>query len=284
MFAGLLLALGVLLLGTYAAFAWGPLGLRAEFRALTAQAMAGLPAAPTAVVTEADLAPLPQAVQRHLRGAGVVGQPRPRGLRVRLQGRIRSGPDAPWMPLRAEQASFFDPPRRYFFLRARRGGLPLDGLHVYGKDGASMRIRLLSMLPVVTLQGPALTRTETVTLLNDMAIMAPAALLDPAIRWQVLDQRQVQATWRVGPHEVAAVLVFGDDGMLVDFWSDDRPALAADGVTLQPQRWSTPVGGYRAQGPYRLASRGEARYAAPGGDYAYLELDAIEVRSDAPSA
>jgi hypothetical protein len=34
---------------------------------------------------------------------------------------------------------------------------------------------------------------------------------------------------------------------------------------------------YRSQGDYRLASRGEARYAAPGGEYAYLEFDGIEV-------
>jgi hypothetical protein len=62
-----------------------------------------------------------------------------------------------------------------------------------------------------------------------------------------------------------------------NFWSDDRPALATDGVTLQPQRWSTPVGAYRSQGAYRLASHGEARYAAPTGEYAYAQFDGIEV-------
>jgi hypothetical protein len=125
--------------------------------------------------------------------------------------------------------------------------------------------------------GPALTRTETVTLLNDMAIMAPSGLIDPAIRWRTIDDRQAEAVFTNGPHEVRAVLVFDDTGALSNFWSDDRRALAADGVTLQPQRWSTPVSGYRSQGPYRLASRGEARYAAPSGEYAYLEFDGIEV-------
>jgi hypothetical protein len=185
------------------------------------------------------------------------------------------------MPFTAEQRSFFDPPRRYFFMRATRSGLPLDGLHAYTADGASMRIRLLSMIPVVDVAGPVLTRTETVTVLNDMAIMAPAALIDPAIRWRPIDDRQVEATYRLGPHEVRAVLVFDTTGDLSDFWSDDRPALAADGVTLVPQRWSTPIGTYRQQGPYRLASRGEARYAAPGGEFAYLEFDSIEVTADA---
>ena len=267
----------VLAMVVYGAFAWGPFGLHADFTQRAALARQGLAAEPRPVITEADLAPLPSPVQRYLRWAGVVGQPRVEEIRVRMTGRIRGAADAPWMPFTAEQHSFFHPPRRYFFMQATRAGVPLDGLHAYGPAGASMRIRLLSMFPVVDLKGPLLARTETVTVLNDMAIMAPATLIDPAIRWRQIDEQQVEASYTNGPHEVRAVLVFDATGALANFWSDDRPALAADGVTLLPQRWSTPVGAYRAQGPYRLASRGEARYAAPGGDYAYAEFDGIEV-------
>jgi hypothetical protein len=274
---GTLANLVVLAAVAYGAFAWGPFGLHAEYLRHVSLAQGGLAAPPTTVITEADLAPLPPAVQRYLRFAGVVGQPRVQSFRVRMSGRIRSAADAPWMPFNAEQHSFFDPPRRYFFMQATRAGLPLDGLHAYTEAGASMRIKLLSMFPVVDLKGPALTRTETVTVLNDMAIMAPAALIHPAIRWRQIDERQAEATFTHGPHEVRAVLVFDATGALSDFWSGDRPALAADGVTLQPQRWSTPVGDYRSQGAYRLASRGEARYAAPSGEYAYVQFDGIEV-------
>lgn len=261
----------------YGAFAWGPFGLHAVYTQRSSLALGGLGARPVSVVTEADLAPLPPPVQRYLRLAGVVGQPRVQSFEVRMTGRIRSAADAPWMPFTAEQTSVIRPPQRYFFMQATRAGLPIDGLHAYAQDGASMRIRLLSMFTLVDLKGPVLTRTETVTVLNDMAIMAPAALIDAAIRWRQIDERQVEAVFTNGPNEVRAVLVFDATGALADFWSDDRPALAADGVTLQPQRWSTPVGAYRPQGAYRLASRGEARYAAPSGDYAYAEFDGIEV-------
>jgi hypothetical protein len=271
----------VLMAVAYGAFAWGPFGLRAEYTRRASMARDGLPAQPTLAITDADLAPLPAPVQRYLRFAGVVGQLRLQSFRVRMIGRIRGAADAPWMPFTAEQHSFLNPPRRYFFMQATRSGLPLDGLHAYAEDGASMRIKLLSTFPVVDLKGPALTRTETVTVLNDMAIMAPAALIDPAIRWRQIDDQQVEAIFTHGPNEVRAALVFDATGALANFWSDDRPALAADGVTLQPQRWSTPVGAYRSQGPYRLASRGEARYAAPSGEYAYAEFEDIEVTVDA---
>jgi hypothetical protein len=203
-----------------------------------------------------------------------------------MAGRIRSAADAPWMPFVAEQHSSFDPPRRYFFMRATSRGLPIHGLHAYDESGATMQIRVLSMFPVVDLKGPELTRTETVTVLNDMAIMAPSALIDPSIQWREIDDQQTEATYTNGPYRVRAVMVFDPStGALSNFWSDDRPALAADGVTLRSQRWSTPVGAYREHPDgtgccccRRLASKGEARYADPtSGDFAYAEFDGIEV-------
>jgi hypothetical protein len=63
----------------------------------------------------------------------------------------------------------------------------------------------------------------------------------------------------------------------VNFWSDDRPALAEDGKTLNAQRWSTPVRDYRQFGTYQLFATGEARYAPSSGEYAYAELELLEV-------
>lgn len=262
----------------YGAFAWGPFGLRAEYERFVRGGIAqmGGGGGPQDI-TEADLTALPPLVQRYLRFAGVVGTPRVHGFRARLTGRIRSSATAPWMPFVAEQHNFFEPPRRYFWMEATRGGLPLVGLHAYGETTASMRIRLLSLVPVVALRGAEMMRTETVTIFNDMCVFAPGSLIDPSIRWREIDARSVGASYTNGPHTIDAVLVFDDAGALVDFWSDDRPALAEDGKAMLPQRWSTPVCDYRAMGPYRLATRGEARYAAPGGGYAYIELEVAEV-------
>lgn len=60
----------------YAAFAWGPFGLRAEYPQRASRAQDRQAAHRASVVTEADLAPLLVPGQRYLRFAGVVGQPR----------------------------------------------------------------------------------------------------------------------------------------------------------------------------------------------------------------
>lgn len=272
----------LLLIGlVYGAFAWGPFGLRAEYEQLVRDGLTrAAEGAPPQVITEADLATLPAPVQRYLRFVGVVGTPHVRSFRVRMTGRIRGSTTSPWMPLTAEQHNFFDPPRRYFWLEATRAGLPVDGLHAYGSAGASMRIRLLSLFPVVDLGGADMTRAETVTVLNDMCIFAPASLVDAPIHWRELDSNSVEATYTNGPHTIRAVLVFDDAGALVNFWSDDRPALSEDGKTMLEERWSTPIRSYRTMGKQRLASSGEARYAAPSGEYAYIELEGIEVSAN----
>jgi hypothetical protein len=119
-----------------------------------------------------------------------------------------------------------------------------------------------------------------VTLFNDLCIMAPAALIDPSIRWRVVDERQVEATYTQGPHTIRATLVFGDvanPDALVDFYSDDRPALAPDNKHFVPQRWSTPIRDFRVRDGVRLASRGEGRYHPASGEYAYIEFSDLRV-------
>jgi hypothetical protein len=74
---------------------------------------------------------------------------------------------------------------------------------------------------------------------------------------------------------VTAELVFNDDRELVDFVSDDRLRASANGRTFIPQRWSTPLGGYRTIGHRRIATHGEGRWHAPDpeGEFTYIEFN-----------
>lgn len=255
----------------------GPFGLRAEYRrGVTEHAGATGPPPP---LTEADLAPLPEPVQRYLRVTGTVGRPRVRDFRARWRGRIRAGPQEPWMEFTAEQHNFLDGPARFFLMKARRGGLPLDVLHVFRDGSASMRVRLLSLVSVVDARGPEMTRAETVTLLNDLCILAPAGLIDPAIEWEAIDRYSARARYTVGPNTIGAVLSFNETGELEDFVSDDRLAAAPDGARFTRQRWSTPVADYRSFGPRRIATRGEGRWDPPDGEeFVYLDGRVIDLQ------
>jgi hypothetical protein len=272
---GTLLNCVVLLAVVHGAFSSGPFGLHAAFEREVRRVLER--GAPTPLVTEADLSRLPAPVQRYLRYVGVVGQPRVQNYRVRFVGRIRSAADAPWMQFTAAQLSSVEPPTRLFMMDATMKGLPVDVLHSYVDNAARMRVRVLSLYPMVDARGFEMTTAETVTVFNDMCVMAPASLISSAITWKVLDDTTVEGTFSTAKHTVRGVLYFDASGALVNFTSDDRAALSPDGKTLIPERWSTPLTAYRGFGPFQLASHGDTRHGLASGEFTYGEFHLVEI-------
>jgi hypothetical protein len=258
----------------------GPLSLRAQYEREVAQRLG--PTTRGDLVSEADIASLPAPVRRYLHRTGVVGQPRVHNLRARLHGRIRSGPASAWMPFTAEQHNVFGEPARLFYLRASMRGVPVHGLHAFVGPHATMHVKAAGLVTVARAAGPEMDQAETVTLFNDMCVLAPATLIDPAIAWEPLDDRRARAAFTHAGRTIRAELQFTADGELVDFVSDDRRALSTDGTTLRAVRWSTPLRDYRPFGSVRLASRGEGRWHEASGTYAYIELTVDGVEYNVP--
>lgn len=262
--------------------ATGSRSARARYRRGVASALGAPPHAPgttTPPVTEGDLAPLPPAVAGYLRRTGSVGRPPVAAVRVALHGRIRSGPQDRWMTFTGEQVDTLGPsPTRHFLLDATAAGLPVDVLHVLTDGVASMRADLLATVPVVRGAGPAMNRGETVTLFNDLCLMAPSALLGAPVSWEELDARRVRGTYRQGGQTVRAVLEFDADGDLVDFVSDDRFRASRDGRSFTPERWSTPVDGYAVHHGRRLPSTASAVWhPASGEPFRYADMTLVDV-------
>jgi hypothetical protein len=271
----------------YAYASRGPRSLRARFRRDTgaALAVAGPTTGPedgpsTGVVAEADLGELPGCVARYLRRAGAVGQPRVGSFRATIHGRIRGGATQPWMPFTGEQVNTYGPePTRRFFLDATRAGLPVDVLHVFDHGHASMQVRLCSVATLVDVRGPELDRAETVTVFNDLCVLAPAALIGAPVTWQAGGEHTARATYTLGGQSITADLTFNADHELAGFVSDDRSATSADGKTLVPRRWSTPLRGYRDIGPRHVAVDAQAHWhdAGPDGEFTYLDFFVDEI-------
>jgi hypothetical protein len=248
-----------------------PSSLTSRYRDDAGRLRSAAAAVAPSAVTEADLDRLPPLVQTYLRRAGVVGRPHVHSFHALFKGRIRRSPAAPWMALSAEQRNFLQPaPARLFFLDARQWGLPFVGYHRYEGSEATMQIRVAGVLEVVDARGPVMTRSETVTMLNDMCVLAPAMLVDAPVTWKAAGDHQVEATYSNAGHTVSAVLTFDAGGDLVGFVSGDR--YQSDGKLEKRLPWSTPLADYRDFGPARLAARGEARWREPAGEWAYGEF------------
>jgi hypothetical protein len=229
------------------------------------------------LVTESDLSHLPAPVQKYLRVTGAVGRPKIQNFRAVFTGEFRNGMESPWMDFRSEQYNFFDQPTRLFLMKATRYGLPVEGLHLFRGDSATMQIKLASLLQVVDAKGPKMNQGETVTLFNDLCLMAPAALIDKErIEWEAADPLAARARFTHRGVTIGALLSFNQDGELTDFISNDR-FLSADGKTYKSYPWSTPVKSYKEVGGRRVVECAEILWHMPEGKFSYGKFNLAEI-------
>lgn len=260
----------------------GPTSFRAQYRHLAQQTIAAAASAAGAddrLVSDDDLARLPPPVAGYVRASEAIGRAHVTGFRADISGRIRGGADEPWMRWTGAQVNTFGAaPSRVFFMDATMKGIPTDIFHVYVGPTATMRVRVASLVPIVDASGPEMDQAETVTLLNDLCILAPAALVDAPIEWSPIDDHHAQAKYTNAGRTVSAVLTFDDQHELTDFVSDDRLRSSPDGSTFTPQRWSTPISDYRTIHGRRVAATGRARWHPDGEpSFDYLEFHADDI-------
>jgi hypothetical protein len=252
----------------------GPGSLRAAFN--RDAAVERLRPVEESLITDADVSHLPSSVQGYLRFAGAVGRPRVTGFRVSFRGAMRRDPHSSWMPSVAIQESTANPAGRLFLMDSTWLGLPFQAFHRYAEGHATMKVKAASMVTVVDAKGPEMDRSETVTFFNDMCLLAPSTLIDPAIHWEAADGETVKATFTNAGQTISAVLTFDAEGALLNFWSDDRYR-SVDGVAYEKARWSTPVREYRNLNGRRVPAYAEASWTLPTGEFTYARFKLLNI-------
>lgn len=224
------------------------------------------------LLSEKDLEHLPAIVQQYIIHSGALQQPKIKSFRVVFEGEMRDkGKD--WFTFHSEQYNTIQPASRQFFMNAKMFGITIPGYHHYADGKATMQIKLFGLIPIVDIHGKELSQAETVTLFNDMCLMAPASLIDERIVWQPIDSLRVKATFTNTPFSVSAELVFNADGELINFFSDDRYAVA----DMKRYRFSTPFSQYKKINGRLIGTYGEAIWHYPDGEFVYGKFYLKEV-------
>jgi len=253
------------------------LSLLDEYELAVKDGLRAVPPDAGEVLTAEDIASLPEVVQRYIRFAGAIGRARIWNYRLRFRGQLRNGPDSPWMTFEANQQSFVEPAARLFFIKASMFGVPFRTLHRYIGASATFRVRLAGLVTVVNAYGPEMDQSETVTLLNDICLLAPSTLVSASITWEEIDALCVRATFVNQGHTVSALLTFDESGALIDFLSHDR-FRTTDGKTYTLLPWSTPIRDWAESDGRRLPVEAQAIWHDPAGEFAYGRFRILEVK------
>jgi hypothetical protein len=227
------------------------------------------------LIRDTDLDRLPLLVQRYLRYVGVVNTPGLKNVKIEFDGEMR-GKGKDWFPFQSEQVNTFDPSYRLFFMRAHMKGFYVPGYHAYKSGTATMTIKLFSLFAVVSNKGREMDIAETVTVFNDMCIMAPASLIDPRIGWEEVDSQSVKGIFTCNGITISALLYFNDDGQLINFVSDDRYDIS--GKAPVRLRFSTPMSTYTNRHGFNVPSYGEAIWHYPEGEFVYGKFNLKDIQ------
>jgi hypothetical protein len=233
-------------------------------------AKAGLAAGPEGEpVTEADLADLPEVVQRYLRFMGVIGRPRDWSFRARFVGRFRLRQTGRWMPAEAWQYNSAVEIARIFVMRLRLGHvLPMIGRDTYLHGHGRMVGKLLDLVTVVKGQGEEYDSAELVIYLDDAVLLAPSMLLSPAASWTAVDDHSFDVALTDRGRTVTARVFLDDRGAPLDVRAD-RYASLPSGMVLAP--WRTPVESWDVADGRPLPGPAAALYELPDGPDRYIE-------------
>ena len=211
-------------------------------------AAANLPAAPaSSVITEADIAHLPNSVARYLDAMGVLGQPRVTSFVARFEGRFRRTAQESWMPCVAWQYNQAEPLTRVFtmhvqFLRI----IPMIGHDTYIRGSGRMLGKVLGLITVADGSGESFDIGELVTYVNDAILLAPSMLLTSAVTWREVDETTFDVSLTDSGHTVTARVFLDERGLPRDFATTDR-FLDADEGPIRCE-WRTPIDSWDTSG------------------------------------
>ncbi len=270
--ANLLLAIAVLVAGSDARF-------QRETDGTVRALLSGVPTSSSAIVTHQELEPLPTPVRQWLEASGVVGKPRPRTVRLKQRGLLRTSPDQDYMPAVAHQYFRTDEPGFVWRVRVKMMHvLPVAGRDSYLDGRGRMLIKAASLVPVVDAAGEKIDQGTLLRFLGEI-VWFPSAALSPHIRWEAIDATSARATMTYEGVTGSAVFSFDERGRFVSMSTERYMGSGAD---ARLERWFTQATEWREMGGVVIPVQGDVIWKLASGDFSYYRWELTELEFDPP--
>jgi hypothetical protein len=230
------------------------------------------------LITEDQILALPAPMQRYLTYAQVAGKEPVRTVRLSQKGCMRQKPGQKWIPLIAEQYFTTNPPA--FLWRGTMRPFPcfwMTGIDRFSGGHGSMRIKLLSVIPLPLTSGPKMDQGELQRYLGEI-IWFPTAWFSDAIDWQVSDEHSVLATLHEPGVSGSVVLRVNEQGQLTLITA--QRYMGNQGL-LTP--WSIQLEAYREVNGMCIPTVFEVTWHPASGDFTWFRGQITEIEYNQPA-
>lgn len=233
------------------------------------------------IITDAQLAGLPDPIQRYLRYARVIGKRPISAVHLAQRGAMRMKDGAAWLPMIATQQFTTQPPAFVWSGTLRLFAvLPVTATDTFADGRGTLAVKALSRIPVQTARGPEMDQGELLRYLGEMAWF-PTALLSECIRWEPINAGSAKAT--ISLSGVTAFGVFHVDahGQYTHFTAD-RVREAGKRRVGAPTPWIGRWDRYEERNGFRVPMRAEAAWSLQTGEFSYFRGEITAIAYNAP--
>ena len=223
-------------------------------------------------ITEDKVLAMPVCLQSYLKYVQVVGKEPIQTVRLAQKGYMRQKPGQKWIPLTAEQ--YFTTMPHAFLWHGTMRPLPffwMTGTDRFSGGHGTMRIKLLSVIPLPLASGPKMDQGELQRYLGEI-IWFPTAWFSDAIEWHAIDEHSVQATLHEPDATGSVVLHMNEQGQLTLVTA--QRYMGNEGI-LTP--WSIQLDAYREAGGMRIPTAFEVTWHLASGDFTWFRGQLTEI-------
>jgi len=226
------------------------------------------------VITEADIAGLPEPVRRNLQFTRIIGKQKIITVRLKQQGMLKLKPDRKWLPLAARQYFTTDPPG--FVWQAKIKMNPLlwvSGQDRYSRGKGNMKMKLWSLIKFSDVSGPKLDQGTLLRFLSEI-IWFPTAYISDYLTWEPVSADSAKVTMEYSGVTASALLDYDNEGRLTRFVAD-RYMGGNDDATLE--KWTVVPREYREINGLMIPVKGDVTWNLSGGDFTWLKIEVSDI-------
>lgn len=230
---------------------------------------------------ERELEGLPPPVQRFMRRNLEDGQPHLSCLRLRQSGNVRERPGQPWTEFEAEEYLVASEPTLLWYARLRP--LPLlwvDQRELLLRGRAHVLGKIASTLTSIDRDDDAVRRTLMLRSMVELIYLPSALLPRDALSWTAIDDQRAELSLRVGELEVRGTFVFGEEGDVLRFETNDRPWLG-EGQVAEAQ-WVVELSEHRVFGNLHLPTAQSCTWVLDGQAFPHMQTKLDVFETDVP--